>query len=83
MDGLWQGPTALTQDFGIVAYRIQLLGFNAIRLPFSFQVWPSYIHISVNFCRLRGDGILRSCLQIQRTDQSSKAAAASESPVQD
>ena len=40
MDGLWQGPTALTQDFGTVAYRIQLLGFNAIRLPFSFQVWP-------------------------------------------
>ena len=38
MDGLWQGPTALTQDFGTVAYRIQLLGFNAIRLPFSFQV---------------------------------------------
>ncbi|CAL5222763.1 g5175 [Coccomyxa viridis] len=38
VDGLWQGPTALTQDFGTVAYRIQLLGFNAIRLPFSFQV---------------------------------------------
>ena len=40
MDGLWQGPTALTQDFGTVAYRIQLLGFNAIRLPFSFQARP-------------------------------------------
>lgn len=36
--GLWQGPTAMTQDFGIVLYRIQLLGFNTIRLPLSFQV---------------------------------------------
>ena len=38
--GLWQGPSALSQDFGIVLYRIQLLGFNAIRLPFSFQASP-------------------------------------------
>ena len=37
VDGLWQGPTAMSQDFGTVLYRIQLLGFNAIRLPFSFQ----------------------------------------------
>ncbi|BDA41281.1 probable endoglucanase E1 [Coccomyxa sp. Obi] len=36
--GLWQGPTAMTQDFGIVLYRIQLLGFNTIRVPFSFQI---------------------------------------------
>ena len=40
-DGLWQGPTALTQDFGTVAYRIQLLGFNTIRIPFSFQASPA------------------------------------------
>ena len=39
--GLWQGPSALSQDFGIVLYRIQLLGFNAIRLPFSFQASPT------------------------------------------
>ena len=31
-----QGPTALSQDFSTVLYRIQLLGFNTIRLPFSF-----------------------------------------------
>lgn len=36
--GLWQGPTALSQDFQNVARRIKLLGFNTIRLPFSFQV---------------------------------------------
>ena len=38
VDGLFQGPTALSQDFGEVLYRIQLLGFNVIRVPFSFQV---------------------------------------------
>ena len=44
--GLWQGPTALSQDFGTVLYRIQLLGFNAIRLPFSFQAshCPATMH---------------------------------------
>ena len=42
MQGLWQGPTALTQDYQYVAYRIKLMGFNTIRLPFSFQAccWP-------------------------------------------
>ena len=30
--------TALTTDFKIIAQRMKLLGFNAIRLPFSFQV---------------------------------------------
>ena len=38
VDGLWQGPTALSEDFGTIAYRMQLLGFNTVRLPMSFQV---------------------------------------------
>jgi hypothetical protein len=38
-----QGPSALTQNFETVAYRIQLLGFNTIRLPFSFQARSSSI----------------------------------------
>ena len=37
VDGLWQGPTALTLDYVNVVRRIKLLGFNAIRLPFSMQ----------------------------------------------
>ena len=42
VDGLWvqddpASPiTGLTQDFETVARRIELLGFNAIRIPFSF-----------------------------------------------
>ena len=34
-DGLYQGPTALSQDVVMIARRIKLLGFNAVRLPFS------------------------------------------------
>ena len=37
VDGLWAGSDQLTLDFATVVYRIQLLGFNAVRLPFSFQ----------------------------------------------
>ena len=36
-DGLWQGPTALTLDYVNVVRRVKLLGFNAVRLPFSMQ----------------------------------------------
>ena len=39
--GLWAGSTSLTADFATVIWRIQLLGFNTIRLPFSFQARPS------------------------------------------
>ncbi len=38
VDGLYQGPTALTLDFITVLRRIKLLGFNTIRLPFSLKV---------------------------------------------
>lgn len=36
VDGLW-GGSSLASDFATVVYRMQLLGFNAIRLPFSFK----------------------------------------------
>ena len=37
MEGSDNGTT-LTTDFKVIAQRMKLLGFNAIRLPFSFQV---------------------------------------------
>ena len=37
LDGLYIGTDTLTGDYATVLYRIQLLGFNAIRIPFSFQ----------------------------------------------
>ena len=45
----WAGSTSLTQDFASIVYRMQLLGFNAIRLPFSFRdqaLTPHYISYS-------------------------------------
>ena len=39
--GLWKGPSALTMDFVNVVRRLKLLGFNAIRLPFSMKVTHS------------------------------------------
>lgn len=37
LDGLWISSTSLTGDFATIVYRIQLLGFNAVRIPFSFK----------------------------------------------
>ena len=36
--GLWAGSSSLTQDFKTIVWRMRLLGFNAVRLPFSFKV---------------------------------------------
>jgi Cellulase (glycosyl hydrolase family 5) len=36
VDGLWNSSDSTSFDFATVVYRMQLLGFNAIRLPFSF-----------------------------------------------
>ncbi|CAL5222694.1 g5095 [Coccomyxa viridis] len=40
--GLWAGSSSLTQDFKTVVWRMRLLGFNAVRLPFSFKVLFNY-----------------------------------------
>jgi len=48
-DGLWQGPTALTYDMVNVVRRIKLMGFNAIRIPFSFK--DLYKKTPLNFRR--------------------------------
>ena len=38
VDGLWaQTGDATVSDFATVVWRLRLLGFNAVRLPFSFQ----------------------------------------------
>ena len=36
--GLWAGSSSLTQDFKTIVWRMKLLGFNSVRLPFSFEV---------------------------------------------
>lgn len=37
LDGLWLGDSSITLDFATIVYRLQLLGFNSVRLPMSFQ----------------------------------------------
>ena len=37
VDGLSFGSSSISQDFATVVYRQQLLGFNTVRLPFSFE----------------------------------------------
>lgn len=37
VDGLWITPDSITLDFPTIVYRLQLLGYNAVRLPFDFK----------------------------------------------
>jgi hypothetical protein len=37
VDGMWQSSNSIAFDFATIVYRMQLLGFNAVRLPFSFK----------------------------------------------
>ena len=52
LDGLWIGSDSITKDFATIVYRYQLLGFNAVRLPFNFQnlynLAPSSISVPCN-----------------------------------
>lgn len=46
-DGLWAGSTSLTLDFANIVLRIKALGFNAVRLPFSFKVSTACTNTSI------------------------------------
>lgn len=37
VDGMWNGWNGLSGDFETIVHRMQLMGFNAVRLPFSFK----------------------------------------------
>lgn len=37
LNGLWAGGKSAQSDFATIAYQLQLLGFNAVRLPFLFE----------------------------------------------
>jgi hypothetical protein len=44
VDGLWVGGSAAATDFHSIAYQLKLLGFNAVRLPFTFDVLQVGLH---------------------------------------
>jgi aryl-phospho-beta-D-glucosidase BglC (GH1 family) len=35
VDGLWSGGTSFATDFNTIVYKLKLLGFNSVRLPFT------------------------------------------------
>ncbi len=37
-DGLWAGSGTITREYSVVVQRIINMGFNAVRVPFSFPV---------------------------------------------
>lgn len=37
VDGLWESSSSLSGDFATIVYCMKLLGWNAVRLPFSFK----------------------------------------------
>lgn len=51
LDGLWIGSDSITRDFATIVYRLQLLGFNAVRLPMNFK----------NLYELSPNGITQPC----------------------
>lgn len=36
-DGLWIGGSSMATDLNTIAYRLKLMGFNSVRLPFTFN----------------------------------------------
>jgi len=65
VDGLWIGGSSTASDFFSIVYRLKLLGFNSVRLPFTFndlEMKPMEKRIS---CRIDGPGhIINSTLPI-------------------
>jgi aryl-phospho-beta-D-glucosidase BglC (GH1 family) len=37
VDGLWAGGSEAATDFALIAYQLRLLGYNAVRLPFTWR----------------------------------------------
>ncbi|KAF8055094.1 SYT1 [Scenedesmus sp. PABB004] len=61
VDGLWAGGSAAATDFALITYQLRLLGYNAVRLPFTWRdlnMSPRSFHkdcapVSVDFLRKR------------------------------
>lgn len=37
VDGLWAGGSVAATDFALIVYQLRLLGYNAVRLPFTWK----------------------------------------------
>lgn len=76
VDGLW-GSNTMASDFATVVYRMQLLGFNAVRLPFSFQ---DLFNLPPKNYVVNADPPSQSAIQNNVTDPSSPPPSGSAIP---
>lgn len=74
VDGLWAGGTSFATDFYTIVYKLRLLGFNSVRLPFTFSDFDVKPLKKVIPCiALTTKEVMRSCIS-PREDTSSFAA---------
>lgn len=73
VDGLWAGQTSLTKDFSTQVYRQQLLGFNAVRLPFSFKDFALPGRTDYNQCQQASEEEIRRSVTPPSVSASGKA----------
>ncbi|KAI8476670.1 MAG: glycoside hydrolase superfamily [Monoraphidium minutum] len=73
VDGLWAGDTSLTKDFSTQVYRMQLLGFNAVRLPFSFKDFALPGRTDYIWCREASSDDIRKSVTPPGVDPWAKA----------
>ena len=64
-EGLWADGGKLQRDLATITQRIRLMGFNAVRLPFSmkdlFNLSPKYV------CSAAACSCLRGCIASRTT----------------
>jgi hypothetical protein len=60
VDGLWAGGSQAATDFAMIVYELQLLGFNAIRLPFTFDNLELPAKAQDRNCQFTRDEALKS-----------------------
>lgn len=73
LDGLTTGNSSATTDFQAVAYQLKLLGFNAVRLPFTFD----------DVRRMTKDQRVVNCSRSSKSDWASRASDPQLSPQPD
>jgi hypothetical protein len=60
VDGLWAGGIQAATDFAMIVYQLQLFGFNAIRLPFTFDNLELPAKAQDRNCQFTRDEALKS-----------------------
>ncbi|KAF8057110.1 PRY3 [Scenedesmus sp. PABB004] len=81
VDGLWAGQTSLTKDFSTQVYRQMLLGFNAVRLPFSFRDFALPGRTDYNWCTPASEDDIRRSVTPPGVDPYARALPKPRAPL--